>query len=277
LSLMLASVLRSDRDLFMAQKAQAAGFPGGFREQVFSATGMGGVAADAGQHHAGTRRIGSAGCGVAVPEPIAREDMFARGLVVVAHAAELVHGFIEERRVVRGMGSVTGRTFAGRYRRMDPFPAERTLVVAAVAEHGRLVFQQFGVLARVRVMAARAAHAERGVDDLLLEHRPVMAAVAELGLISGKSVGDLVRYPVRDVPRIHCRVACLAAHGDRGMHGFALRQVSVALKTVDAGRGGVAGSEEDEEDACEGKEKGCSQGMLRGAGMSDFLLLPAVL
>jgi len=202
---------------------------------------MGCVAADAGNRHARPRRIGFAGCGVMVAEPVAGEYVFARGLVIVAHAANVIYGFIEERCEVRGMGTMAGRALPGCYRRMNMFSAEWPLVVAAIARTGQFPFQQFGALACVRVVAARTAHAERGVDDFLLEHRFIMAAEAELGLIRGKSPRNLVFYLMRDVPCIYRRVACVAAHGHRGMHGFALIQFSVALKAVNGGGGGKAG------------------------------------
>jgi len=90
-------------------------------------------------------------------------------------------------------------------------------------------------------MAARTAHAERGVDDFPLENRFIMAAEAEVGQIRGKSPWDLVFYLMRDVPCIYRRVACVAAHGNRGMHGFALSQFAVALKAVNGGGDGKAG------------------------------------
>lgn len=71
-----------------------------------------------------------------VAEPVAGEYVFARGLVVVAHTADVINGFIEERCEVRGMGTMAGRAFAGSYGRMNMFSAERPLVVAAIAKPG---------------------------------------------------------------------------------------------------------------------------------------------
>lgn len=59
-----------------------------------------------------------------------------------------------------------------------------------------------------------------------------MAAVAQRWLVRRESVGYFAGELVRDDRGIDTRVACLAPHGNSGMHYFFLQQFLVALPAV---------------------------------------------
>ena len=115
------------------------------------------------------------------------------------------------------------------------FRKER-LVMAWVAKIGARSGQELFVLACMRVVTPRTAHAHSGMDKLFLEHRFIVAAVAQVGLPGGESLRNFIRYPMRDVCGVYRRVARGAAHGNRGMHGLPFGEFFMALKAVDPGR-----------------------------------------
>ncbi len=66
--------------------------------------------------------------------------------------------------------------------------AERRFVMAVVADVGLIGHQELRRVRRMGVVAAGAAHAERGVHVLLREHALVMAVVADVGLIGDEEL-----------------------------------------------------------------------------------------
>lgn len=220
----------------MAYQAQIAGMNSFVREQEPPIRGMRAVTARAGKLFSGPRGVGSAFGRVSVAESVPCQDVFARRLSVVAGAAEFVRRFFKKGSRARGMGGVAGRALAGSNRRMNVLLREHSLVMTGIAQVGRLRGQELCILACMRIMTTRAAHAEGSVNDFFTEQRSVMAIVAQVRLFGGKPFCVLICYLMRDVSRIDGGVAGGTAHGNGGMDAFAFGEFLVALKAVDLRR-----------------------------------------
>jgi len=72
---------------------------------------------------------------------------------------------------------VADQTLAGSDRRVGGLSDEPGLIVAGEAKGGRIQYEQPGVLRRVGVVAARAAHADSGMHVLPGKYRLVMTSV----------------------------------------------------------------------------------------------------
>ncbi len=70
---------------------------------------------------------------------------------------------------------------------MYVFFLKRLLVMAGVTGIRDIVYEEFRIFACMGIMAAGAAHADGGMNNFLIEHRFVVASVAKVGLLRGKT------------------------------------------------------------------------------------------
>jgi hypothetical protein len=102
-------------------------------------------------------------------------------------------------------------------------------VITEVREHSR---QELGVLACVRIVTSRTAHAYGCVHGLLFEQALVMASEAQGRLIGREAFGDVVLFFVRNIRGIDGRMARRTSHRHRGMYALFRSKVGMTIKAI---------------------------------------------